>query len=103
MTVEEHDRIDIVARKDGTITLVMVEARPWSMAEEIREDLRMKILNYATYARSEQYRDEHGDAPVAFLLAHQEPAPPEIVSMLENASADLGIPIGHTAMGEGGP
>ncbi len=34
-----------------------------------------------------------------FLLTHQQPAPPEIVTMLENAAADLGIPIEHRAMG----
>ena len=99
MTVEQHDRSDIVTQKDDTITLVMVEARPWSMAEEIRKDLRLKIINYAAYAGSRQYADEYGDAPVAFLLMHQQPPPPEIVSMLENAAADLGIPIDHIAMG----
>ncbi len=99
MTIDQHDRIDIVTKKDDTITLVMVEARPWSMVEEIREDLRLKILTYARYARSDQYRDQLGDAPVQFLLTHEEPAPPEIVSMLEHASTDLGIPIGHEAIG----
>jgi len=100
MTVEQHDRLDIVvAEKDGTIVLVMVEVRPWSQVDEIRKDLRIKILNYANYAGSDQYRDEYGDTPLKFMLTHQQPAPPEIVTMLESAAADLGIPIEHRSMG----
>jgi len=95
MTVEQHDRLDIVAQRGDTIALVMVEVRPWSAVDAIREDLRLKILNYAGYANSDQYREEHGDAPVEIVLSHEHEPPPEIVTMLANASADLGIPIKH--------
>ena len=93
MTVSEHDRIDILARRGETISLIMVETRPWSEAEAIRADLRVKILNYADYIRGDAFREQFGDAPAEIVLSHDSEPPEEIRTLLENATADLGIPV----------
>jgi hypothetical protein len=93
MTVSEADRIDIVARKDGKLILAMVEHRRWDCGENLREDLRKKIVTYLAYLRSDDFRERFGETAAAIeILATGEP-PEEIRTLVVNASRSSGVEI----------
>lgn len=77
MTVDQPDRLDIVARKpDGTVILAMVEHRPWDGSEGRLLELQTKIKNYVGFARAgliEEHPETEG-APVRLsLICLEEP------------------------------
>lgn len=82
MTVDQPDRLDIVARKpDGTVVLAMVEHRPWDGSEERLLELQTKIKNYVGFAREGLVREhpETEGAPVRIQLICVED-PDEVTS-----------------------
>jgi hypothetical protein len=88
------DIIDKVVReKDGGVTLVMREDRPWDGSENRLMELRKKINTYAAYARQGQLAKDFPDLanqPVSFqLLCIQHRPDPKAMDFLDRANAQL--------------
>lgn len=92
--VQYPDIIDKVIReKDGGVTLVMREDRPWDDSQDRLVELRKKINTYAAYARQGQLAKDFPDMagrPVSFQLwCIQHRPDPKLLEFLDRANAQL--------------
>jgi len=92
--VQYPDIIDKVMReKDGGVSLVMREDRPWDGSEARLAELRKKINTYATYARQGQLAKDFPDLagkPVSLQLwCIQHRPDPKVMEFLDRANAQL--------------
>jgi len=92
--VQYPDVIDkVVQEKDGGVTLVMREDRPWDGSEDRLVELRKKINTYVAYARHGHLATDFPDLagrPVAFQLwCIQHRPEPKLMEFLDRANAQL--------------
>lgn len=94
MTIDEPDRVDIIARNDaGEVILAAVAVGNWATDNQMLARLKAKVEAYAGFARSQDYRDDYGDAPARILLVTSWELTPLATKLIEAASSQLGIPI----------
>jgi hypothetical protein len=99
MTVEETDRIDIVARRpDGTLLLVISDHLGWEEPEQHKQLLTAKINSYCDYIRGEDFAADHpGLSPkqVVILVAGQFPLETEGLAFFAKAAKQVsGLGVG---------
>lgn len=99
MTVEETDRIDIVARRpDGTLLLVISDHLGWEEPEQHKQLLTAKIDSYCDYIRGEDFAANHpGLSPkqVVILVAGQFPLETEGLAFFAKAAKQVsGLGVG---------
>ena len=91
MSLDEQDNIEIIAEKEDSIYLIMVESRKWEDINYTKTKVIAKIHNFKEYAKSKEAKKKYKNKRIKIVLESKYEPPQNIKNLLKRERVKLEV------------